>query len=121
MKDFRQLKVWEEAHRLALLVYRLTGTFPKEELYGMVSQLRRASFSIPANLAEGCGRDGDKELARFVQIAMGSACELEYFLLLARDLRMLSDAQHSEANGTTVAVKKMLASLLRRLRATSRV
>jgi four helix bundle protein len=83
VKDFRQLKVWQKAHELTLAVYRLTATFPREELYGLRNQLRRAGSSIAANLAEGCGRNGDAELARFCSMAMGSASELEYHLLLA--------------------------------------
>jgi len=78
VKDFRKLAVWEKAHRLTLDMYKATASFPKDELYGLTSQVRRASISIPANIAEGCGRNGDVELARFLQIAMGSASELEY-------------------------------------------
>lgn len=89
MKDFHELKVWHKAHQLALAVYRLTASFPREELYGLTSQLRRSSSSIPANLAEGCGRNGDAELARFCSIAAGSASELEYQLLLAKDLELI--------------------------------
>ena len=90
MKDFRELKVWEKAHQLTLSVYQVSHRFPKEELYGLTSQIRRASASIPANIAEGCGKCGDAELARYLQIAMGSSSELEYHLLLARDLGYLS-------------------------------
>jgi four helix bundle protein len=84
MKDFHALKVWQKAHQLTLAVYQVTATFPREELYGLTSQLRRSCSSIPANLAEGCGRNGDAEFARFSCIAMGSASELEYHLLLGR-------------------------------------
>src|SRR5437867_4064168 len=89
MKDFRQLKVWEKAHLLALAVYPITARFPREKTYGLTAQIRRAASSIPSNIAEGCGRDGDAELARFCIIARGSATELEYQLLLARDLTLL--------------------------------
>lgn len=88
MKDFRELKVWARAHELTLLVYQATGSFPREEMYGLTSQLRRAAASVPANLAEGCGRNGDAEFARFCFIAMGSASELDYHMILARDLKM---------------------------------
>jgi four helix bundle protein len=85
MKDFHELKVWQKAHQLTLAVYPVTATFPREELYGLTSQLRRCSSSLPANLAEGCGRNGDfAEFARFCSIAMGSASELEYHLLSAK-------------------------------------
>jgi four helix bundle protein len=85
MRDFRQIKVWEKAHQLTLQVYKMTAHFPREELYGLMSQLRRACVSIPANIAEGFGRGGNVELARFLQIAMGSAYEVEYHALLAKD------------------------------------
>lgn len=94
MKDFRKLQVWEKAHRLTLDVYRVTRNFPKAELYGPTSQMRRAASSIPTNIAEGCGRGSDGELARFSQIAMGSASELEYLLVLARDVEYLSNADY---------------------------
>jgi four helix bundle protein len=89
MKDFRELKVWRKAHELTLAVYQITASFPREELYGLTAQLRRAGSSIAANLAEGCGRNGDAEFARFCSMAMGSASELEYHLLLARDLKLI--------------------------------
>ena len=83
MKDFRQLKVWEKSHQLALTVYKATKGFPKEELYGLTSQIRRSSMSIPTNIAEDCGRNTDTDFARFLQMAMGSASETEYQLILA--------------------------------------
>ena len=86
MKDFRDLKVWERAHSLVLAMYRMTGQFPKHETFGLVSQIRRSCASIPANIAESCGRLGNSELHRFLQIACGSANELEYHILLAKDL-----------------------------------
>lgn len=86
MKDFRSLKVWEKAHELVLKVYKATDLFPKHELYGITSQIRRAAASVPTNIAEGCGKDSDAELKRYFLIAMGSASELEYLLILARDL-----------------------------------
>jgi four helix bundle protein len=89
MRDFREFKVWERSHHLTLAVYKATSSFPREELYGLTSQIRRARSSIPANIAGGCGRRGDAELSRFLLIAMGSANELEYHLLLARDLDYL--------------------------------
>ena len=90
MRDFKDLKVWERSHRPVLAVHDATGTFPREETYGLTAQLRRCSASIPANIAEGCGRSGEAELARFMLIAMGSASELEYHLLLLRDLGYLT-------------------------------
>lgn len=117
MKGFRDLKVWEKAHGLTLEVYRVTTTFPKDERYGLTSQIRRACSSIPANIAEGCGRSGDAELSRFLQIAMGSASELEYHLLLAHDLGLLAQADYEHLTDDTIQVKRMLASFLQKLRA----
>ena len=117
MKDFRQLKVWEKSHQLALSVYKATKEFPKEELYGLTSQIRRASMSIPTNIAEGCGRNTDKEFARFLQIAMGSASETEYQLILARDLEFLPTDSYEKLHNEVEEVKRMLASLLKTLRA----
>ena len=94
MKDFRKQKVWQKAHDLALEVYRVTEAFPKREVFGLTSQIRRAGVSIPANIAEGCGQDTDADFARFLQIAMGSASELEYHLLLAHDLGFVSDPDY---------------------------
>ena len=89
MQSFRNLKVWEKAHSVTLDIYIVTRAFPREEIYGLTSQMLRASASIGANIAEGSCRKGDAEFGRFLQIAMGSASELEYHLLLARDLKVI--------------------------------
>ena len=117
MKDFRDLQVWHKAHQLTLAVYRSTSTFPQDERYGLTTQLRRSSSSIAANLAEGCGRNGDAELARFCSIAMGSASELEYHLLLAKDLNLLTAADHTMLTDQATEVKRMLTGLLQKLTA----
>jgi len=117
MKDFRQLIVWEKSHQPALAVYKATKEFPKEELYGLTSQMRRAAMSIPTNTAEGCGRNTDAEFARFLQIAMGSASETEYQRLLSHDLGFLNKEQYDRLNLDVTEVKRMLASLLKTLRA----
>jgi len=96
LKDFRDLRVWLKAHELTLKVYTETASFPKEELYGLTSQIRRCSASIAANIAEGCGRRGNGEFHRFLQIAAGSASELDYHLLLANDLKFLKQTQYQE-------------------------
>ena len=90
MQAFRDLKVWDKAHQLTLEIYRQSGAFPRDELYGLTSQLRRSATSIAANIAEGCGRNGPNELRHFLEIAMGSASEVEYHLLLARDLGFMT-------------------------------
>ncbi len=117
MRDFRELKIWEKGHRLSLAVYKATMRFPREELYGLTSQIRRSCSSIPANIAEGCGRNGDTELARFLGIAMGSASELEYHLLLAHDLNLLETAEYRELAREVTEVKRMLTSFIQKLKA----
>ena len=116
MQDFRNLEVWAVAHQLTLNLYRFTKSFPKEELYGLVSQMRRAGISIGSNIAEGCGKYGDADLTRFLQIGMGSASELQYQLLLAHDLGYLGQAEYQHLNSETIRVKKMLSSLIASLR-----
>ena len=116
MKDFRKLKVWEKSHFLTLEVYKLTKDFPKEEIYSITSQLRRAMVSIPTNLAEGCGRGSDKDFKRFVQIAMGSASESEYLLLLSQDLDYISGKEFNKLLSEIQEIKKMLSSLISKLK-----
>src|SRR6185503_3496636 len=108
MRDFRQLRVWQHAHRLTLTVYKATAGFPREETYGLRSQIRRAASSIGANLAEASGRYHDLDQARFCQIAMGSACELEYHLLLAHDLKLLDEQTCGQLSPELESVKRML-------------
>jgi four helix bundle protein len=108
MKDFRTLIVWQKGHSLTLSVYSVIKDFPKEELYGVSSQLRRATSSIPTNLAEGCGRGSDKDFKRFVQISMGSTSESEYLLLLCKDLRYLAEKKFNKLVAEVQEVKKML-------------
>ncbi|PYV18891.1 MAG: diversity-generating retroelement protein bAvd family protein [Acidobacteria bacterium] len=116
MQDFRSLKVWQKGHELTIAVYKATAKFPKQELYGITSQMRRASASIPSNVAEGCGRAGKPELGRFLQISMGSASELEYHLLLSRDLELLSDSEYRRLDALTIELKRMLSSFIVGLR-----
>jgi four helix bundle protein len=111
MEDFKDLVVWQKSHRVALDLYQRTRSFPREELFGVTGQMRRAATSIPANLAEGCGRRSDGELLRFVQIARGSASELEYHLILARDLGLLSAEEFHVFELRVLEVQRMLAAL----------
>lgn len=115
MRDFRELKVWRKAHELTLGIYRATAAFPKEEMYGLTSQIRRSCESIPANIAEGCGRRGGPDFARFLQIAAGSASELEYHLLLARDLLLFAEPDYARLAEQVTEVKRMLASFIQKL------
>ena len=115
MRDFRQIKVWSKAHLLTLEIYKATATFPTDERYGLTSQLRRSSASVASNIAEGFGRGGRAELARFLQIGMGSAAEVEYQILLAHDLNLISSRSYAELESRVVEVKKMLGSLIMRV------
>ena len=116
MKDFRTLKVWEKAHALTLSIYKASVGFPKNELYALTNQIQRATVSIPANIAEGCGKDSDAELKRYFQIAMGSSSELEYLILLAHDLGYLSQAVYQELQSSLIEVRKMLNAFIQRLK-----
>src|SRR5438093_9392225 len=115
MKDFRKLKVWERAHQLVLAVYQTTMSFPRDETYGLTAQIRRSASSIPSNIAEGCGRDGDAELARFCLIARGSASELEYQILLAHDLKLIPSGRYEELSQAIIEIKRMLTVLVQKL------
>ena len=115
MRPFRKLHVWQKAHRLTVQLYRVTKAFPREEQYGLTSQIRRSAASICANIAEGCGRGTAREFARFIQIALGSASELEYHLVLALDLGLVSGDLHRQLETEVVDVKRMLSGLARRL------
>jgi four helix bundle protein len=119
MQEFRNLTVWQRSHQLTLLIYQATATFPREEIYGLISQIRRAAASILANIAEGCGRGSDADFARFLQIAMGSASELDYHLLLAHDLGFLDNISYSPFITELTQIKRMLNALIRKLKANS--
>ncbi len=115
MKDFRQLKVWDKAHQVTLAIYKVTKRFPKEEMYGLASQMRRSSASIATNIAEGCGRNSDADFCRFLVVAFGSGSELEYQLLLCRDLGYLNEKEHEALLAQLTEVKKMLNGFIHRL------
>ena len=116
MKDFRKLRVWERAHGLVLTIYRATESFPQSERFGLTSQIRRAAASIPTNIAEGCGRGSDLDTAHYFQIALGSASELSYELLLARDLGYLLEDHYTTLSGELDEISKMLMALMYRFR-----
>jgi four helix bundle protein len=119
VQNFHDLKVWVKAHALVLALYKATESFPAHERYGITSQMRRAAVSIPANIAEGCVRSSDADFGRFLHMAMGSASELEYLVLLAYDLQMLTGALRDELATNLQEVKRMLAALIARLKADS--
>ena len=116
MKDFRTLKVWRLSHDLTLKVYEVTSHYPKEEMWGLVSQMRRSSSSIPTNIAEGCGRRTDNDFAHFLQIALGSASEIEYQILLSADLNYISREKEKELSGLTNDVKRMLIAFILKIK-----
>ena len=115
MRNYRDLIVWKRSHEFVLTLYRLTNEFPKREVFGLTSQIRRAAASIPNNLAEGCGRRGDGELGRFVRIAMGSASEVDYLALLASDLGYLPEAKYMEVVSELNEIRRMLTGLFKQL------
>ena len=116
MQDFKRLEVWKKSHSLTLEIYRITSEIPRSELYGLTSQIRRSASSIPANIAEGCGRHGNAELTRFLHISMGSASELEYHILLARDLKYIAPDDYNDVSNRLIEIKRMLTGLTNRTR-----
>ena len=115
MKDFKDLRVWSKAHELTIGVYRATKEFPKEELFGITSQMRRSASSVGSNIAEDSGRRCDGDLTRFLNIARGSAAELEYHLLLARDLDMLPQDKFQILSKQVDEVQRMLTALIQQV------
>lgn len=120
VQDFKKLRVWQESADLTRVVYRLTSRFPESELFGLASQMRRASNSVGSNLAEGCGRGSNADFARFIQMAIGSACELEHHLCLARDLQYLDPDAYADLAPRVIRLRKKLISLRRKVRSTNR-
>ena len=112
MQDYTKLKVWQKSHALTVSMYNVTAVFPRHEVFGLTSQIRRAAFSIPANIAEGCGRGANPELRQFLYIALGSASELEYYILLAKDLHIFTDKQFAALQPRVNEIKRMLAGLI---------
>lgn len=117
MRDFRELQVWQKSHVLTVAVYRVTRKFPKEEIYGLTSQIRRAAVSVSANIAEGCCRSGKADFAHFLQIAAGSASEVEYLLLLCHEIELLKASDYKQLEGAVIEVKRMLTSFIKKLKA----
>jgi four helix bundle protein len=120
MKDFRKYKVWTCSHQLTLLIYKKTHSFPRSEIYGLVSQIRGSAASIGSNIAEGCGRDSDAEFMRFLRIASGSASETENHVILAADLGYINKEDTEELLFQVQRVKRMLTGLIQKIRASKR-
>ena len=119
MRDFHQLSVWQKSHQFTLDVYTLTRAYPKDELFGLTSQIRRSSSSIATNIAEGCGRGSDADFGRFLQMAMGSASESEYQILLSFNLNYIDENQYKQMNAKVTEIKRMLSSLISKTKADS--
>ena len=119
MRNHRDLVVWKRSHRLVLRLYRLTDDFPRPEVFGLTSQIRRAAVSIPTNLAEGCGRWGDGDIGRFVKIAMGSASEVDYLTFLGAELGYVSSDKYTELATELTEVRGMLTGFYKRIRTTN--
>ena len=116
MQNFKDLIVWKKAHENALMIYQLTKSFPREEQYGITSQLRRASVSVPTNIAEGCGKFTQKDFANFLQTSLGSSQEVEYLILLAFELTYITEKDYLKLNQSINEVKAMLISLIKKIR-----
>ncbi len=116
MQDFRQLRAWQAAHGLAVEIYKITRAFPKAETYGLTAQLRRAATSAPTNIAEGSARHSDRGTRYFLEIALGSATEVEYLVLLAHDLGFITSAEHEDFVNRTQHLRKMLNAFIRQLK-----
>lgn len=116
MKNFKELLIWQQSHQLVLEIYLVTKSFPKEELFGLTSQMRRSSASIPTNIAEGCGRNSDAEMSRFLVIAQGSAAELEYQIILSKDLLYLSLETFNKLSVELTEIRKMINTFMQKIK-----
>ena len=115
MRNFQELSIWQRSHLLTLKIYSVTKNFPKDEMFSIISQRRRSSSSIPTNIAEGCGRNSNREMKRFLIIATGSSSELEYQLILSRDLKYLSETIYKELQNELIEIRKMIYAFIKNL------
>ncbi|NCT77044.1 MAG: four helix bundle protein [Chitinophagaceae bacterium] len=116
MQDYKKLKVWQQAHQFVLTIYKISGSFPDSERYGLQNQLRRSAYSIPANIAEGCGKNSGAELAHFLNTSLGSANEVDYYLLLINDLGYINAEEYVNLNAGINEIKAMLITLIQKVR-----
>jgi four helix bundle protein len=116
MRDYFKLEIWQRSHKLTLRIYQVSKLLPKDEIYGLVSQIRRSSSSIPTNISEGCGRNSKAQLINFLQIAAGSCSELTYQLILCKDLSYIAESNFKELYNNAVEIRKMLYSYIERLK-----
>lgn len=117
MQNYRKLTVWQKSHQIVLNIYHITMQFPNSEKYGLTSQMRRAASSIPANIAEGSAKGSDKDYARFLHIALGSCTELDYHILLARDLNYITSSDYEALIKKVDEVGRMLNGFIKKLKA----
>ncbi len=117
MRDFHKIEVWKRSHQLTIAIYKVTEDYPKDEIFGITSQIRRAISSVPTNIAEGCGRNSDAELFNFLNIASGSASEVEYQIILSKELGYLNEPKATELAKEIAEIRKMLGSYMRKLKA----
>jgi four helix bundle protein len=115
MRNFQELNIWIKSHSLTLKIYSATQSFPKEEMFGLISQMRRSSSSIPTNIAEGCGRNSNPDFKRFLTMATGSSSELEYQLILSKDLKYLSESDFKELSNELIEIRKMIYSFIKNM------
>ena len=116
MRDFKKYDIWKLSHVFTLKIYELTKSYPTDEIYGIISQIRRASSSIPTNISEGCGRDSDSEFNRFLTIALGSASEVEYLIILSKDLNYIDENPFIILNEEINIIKRKIYSLKQKLK-----
>ncbi len=115
MRNFRELQIWQKSHQFTLKTYLFTKNYPKEELFGLTSQMRRSSASIPTNIAEGCGRNTNPDFKRFLVIASGSSAELEYQLILSKDLDYISELTFNKLEKELIEIRKMIHSFIKKI------
>ena len=115
MRKFRDLSIWMKSHLLSLKIYSISKTYPKEELFGLITQMKRSASSIPTNIAEGCGRNTNPDFKRFLTIAPGSASELEYQLILSKDLKLISDTKYKELEKDVMEIRKMIYAFIKNI------
>ncbi|MEO8568749.1 MAG: four helix bundle protein [Ginsengibacter sp.] len=108
MRNFLNLEIWKKSHQLTLKIYTITKHFPKDELFGLTSQIRRSSSSIPTNIAEGCGRNSNQQLINFLQIATGSCSELQYQIILSKDLSYINEEVFNNLQAAVIDIRKMI-------------
>ena len=116
MRDFKKYDIWKLSHAFTLKIYDFTKSYPKDEIYGIISQIRRASSSIPTNISEGCGRDSDAEFNRFLTIALGSASEVEYLIILSKDLNYIDENSFTILNEEINKIKRKIYTLKQKLK-----